>query len=175
MPKPMPNMDGRTHGIGGYNYGCRCDVCKEAKAIKRKEYQSSQSYQYAKTYRERMRLENPEQFEKIKRQNNVYKKNAYLRDPEKSRWETIYKKYKMTKAMYEGLLESQNGVCAICKGLPNRKFLAVDHDHSCCPTEKTCGECIRGLLCGSCNSFLGRVNDNPNSLIAYLQKYPKAR
>lgn len=175
MPKPMPNMDGRKHGIAGYNYGCRCDVCKEAKAVKRKEYQSSKAWEYQKAYRQRVRETNPEQFAKLKAQNNKYKKAAYEKNPQKHRWDTIYKKYKMTQAMYEGLLEQQGGVCAVCGGLPNRNYLAVDHDHSCCPTEKTCGNCIRGLLCGSCNSFLGRVNDNPQSLLEYLKKYPKAR
>lgn len=175
MPKPMPNMENRKHGIAGYNYGCRCEICSEAKAVKRKEYQSSKAWEYQRTYRERVKLTNPEQFAKMKEQNSRYKKQAHERDPEKSRWDTIYKKYKITKAMYEGLLESQGGVCAICQGLPNKYFLSVDHDHSCCPGIKTCGNCIRGLLCGSCNSFLGRVNDDPSSAIRYLEKYPKKR
>jgi hypothetical protein len=171
MPKPMPNMEGRTHGIGGYNYGCRCDVCRDAKAVKRKEYQSSEAWLKAKSYRERIKQENPEQFEKLKKQNNQYKKNAHLRNPQKARWETIYKKYGMTQAMYEGLYEQQNGVCAICENKPNRNYLSVDHDHNCCDSTHTCGECIRGLLCAACNSFLGRVKDNPKKLLEYLDKY----
>lgn len=175
MPKPQPNMDGRTHGIGGYNYGCRCDVCREAKAIKRKEYQSSKSWEYHKTYLKRLKENEPEKYRAWLDRNNEIKKKAFRENPELYRWRTIFAKYKMTKAMYEGLLESQDGVCAICKNPPNRNYLAVDHDHSCCPGTKSCGECIRGLLCGSCNSFLGRVDDNPETLIRYLKKYPKAR
>lgn len=164
-------MTGRTHGIGGYNYGCRCEVCKQAKAIKRKEYQSSKAWEYQRTYRERLKENNPEQFAKMKAQNNRYKKEAFERNPEKFRWQTVYKKYKMTRAMYEGLLEAQNGVCAICGNAPNRNFLSIDHDHACCDSTHTCGECIRGLLCAACNSFLGRIKDNPNSLLEYLNKY----
>ena len=162
-----------THGIGGYNAGCRCDICKEAKAIKRKEYQSSKAWQYQRTYRERLKENNPEQLEKLRIKNNEYKKAARQRNPEMSRWLAIQKKYKLTKFMYLEMLEKQNGVCAICKLPPNRNWLAVDHDHACCPGIKTCGKCIRGLLCGSCNSFLGRVNDDSNSLIAYLTKYAR--
>jgi len=170
LAKPLISMDGRKHGIGGYNFGCRCDVCKEAKATKRKEYQSSKSWQYQRTYLQRMKESNPEKYRAWLNKNNEYKKKSFQKDPEKSRWQTIHKKYKLTKQMYLELMQSQNGLCAICKQPPNRNWLAVDHDHKCCPGTKTCGNCIRGLLCSSCNSFLGRVNDNLESAIEYLTK-----
>ena len=47
----------------------------------------------------------------------------------------------------------------------------VDHDHSCCPGVKSCGDCIRGLLCSACNLALGHVGDDPavlSKLIDYL-------
>lgn len=168
--KPIVNMQGRKHGIAGYNFGCRCEICKEAKSIKRKEYQSSKAWQYTKTYLQRMRENEPEKYRAWLDKNAEYKKQSYIADPEKSRWQTIHKKYKLTKQMYLDLLEQQNGVCAICHNPPKRNWLAVDHDHSCCPGIKSCGNCVRGLLCGSCNSFLGRVGDTTEALIAYLEK-----
>lgn len=72
--------------------------------------------------------------------------------------------YNLTIEQYEGLLESQNGVCAICKRpekYKNRKYLAVDHDHV---TEK-----IRGLLCNKCNCVLGYAEDNPLVLKAAVE------
>ena len=168
-------MQGRKHGIAGYNFGCRCDECRQAKAIKRKEYQSSKAWEYQKNYLARMRENKPEQYAALMKKNNEYKKQAAAKNPEKSRWETIYKKYKLTRQMYLDLLEQQDGVCAVCKLPPNRNWLAVDHDHNCCPGIKTCGNCIRGLLCGSCNSFLGRVNDDVHSITAYLEKYAESR
>jgi hypothetical protein len=166
-------MQGRTHGIAGYNLGCRCDVCREAKAIKRKEYQSSKAWEYQKSYRERLKQNNPEQYRKMQDANNKLKKEAFGKDPERYRWQTIYKKYKLTKQMYLDMLEQQGGVCQICQGLPKKYWLAVDHNHDCCPGTKTCGNCIRGLLCSSCNSFLGRVSDNAKPLIEYLNRYSK--
>lgn len=171
MNKPLVNMDGRTHGISGYNYGCRCDVCRDAKAVKRKEYQSSDAWRYHRTYLERMKAERPEKYAELRAKNNEYKKKKYEADPEFHRWAGIHKKYKLTKQMYLDMLEQQNGVCAICLNPPNRNWLAVDHDHACCPGIKSCGKCVRGLLCSSCNSFLGRVKEEPKKLLEYLKKY----
>lgn len=71
----------------------------------------------------------------------------------------------LTAEKYETLLEAQGGVCAICKrpetstenrrGVTRVRRLAVDHDRKCCPGDKSCGECFRGLLCMTCNTRLG--------------------
>lgn len=56
--------------------------------------------------------------------------------------------------------------CVICKRdlVPGREKV-VDHDHNCCPGQKTCGSCVRGVLCGPCNRALGLFGDNPATLI----------
>jgi hypothetical protein len=64
-------------------------------------------------------------------------------------------RYKLTHEQYEKMLEDQGGVCAICKKPPGKKALCVDHDHACCSTERTCGKCVRGLLCNNCNHGVG--------------------
>lgn len=49
----------------------------------------------------------------------------------------------------------------------------IDHDHSCCPGEGSCGKCVRGVLCGSCNKMLGYARDDPERLqaaISYLRR-----
>jgi hypothetical protein len=52
--------------------------------------------------------------------------------------------------------------CYICK---SDEDLVIDHDHSCCNTTRTCGKCVRGMLCTSCNIGLGMFKDNPDLLI----------
>ena len=72
--------------------------------------------------------------------------------------------------------KEQNGVCAICLCPPKRngkKFrLVVDHDHKCClQAIKTCGKCVRGLLCHRCNTVLGFLEPDPHLLPEYLRAY----
>jgi hypothetical protein len=55
---------------------------------------------------------------------------------------------------------------------PRRPRLVVDHDHNCCPGEKSCGQCVRGFLCTLCNSAAGMVLDDPataDALADYLR------
>ena len=61
-------------------------------------------------------------------------------------------------AQYDALHATQNGACALCKDpekLPQSR-LAVDHCHD---TGR-----IRGLLCDLCNTALGRLGDDVESM-----------
>lgn len=86
-------------------------------------------------------------------------------------------KYKMSGEQYQKLLEEQDYVCAICgKANADGQDLYVDHDHSCCSGSKSCGKCIRGLLCHKCNSALGLFDDSIESLnkaVEYRKKYSR--
>ena len=71
-------------------------------------------------------------------------------------------KYGLSVEAYEELLRKQHGKCLLCRKPETQKLrgkvkrLSVDHDRSCCPSHKrTCGECVRGLLCVRCNRLVG--------------------
>jgi hypothetical protein len=83
---------------------------------------------------------------------------------EKNRLKT---NYKITLDEYEKIKKDQNYSCAICKTHESKlkKILHIDHDHQCCPGPTTCGKCIRGLLCYSCNTGLGNFKDSPENMI----------
>lgn len=74
---------------------------------------------------------------------------------------------------YEQKRRAQNNLCAICQVPLTRP--QVDHDHSCCPAKtKTCGKCVRDLLCRSCNLAVGNVKEDfaiAERLLAYLRKW----
>jgi hypothetical protein len=96
--------------------------------------------------------------------------------PEQNRVHKLKHFYKMSVDDYEALLSDQGGRCAICGTDDpgrNRVSFCVDHDHACCPGNVSCGKCIRGLLCDSCNRMLGTAKDNPKillSAVSYLEK-----
>lgn len=74
---------------------------------------------------------------------------------------------------FNALLESQGGKCKVCREVLD-KTPCVDHDHSCCPGKKSCGKCIRGLLCFPCNITLGNMKDSVERLqmaIDYLNSW----
>lgn len=86
------------------------------------------------------------------------------RNPEKARAldkrKRYQKKYGLTLEQVKRLKEHKKQRCWICEEIPKRLF--IDHDH------KT-GE-IRGCLCPSCNTFLGRIEANP-TIISNIQIY----
>ncbi|WP_192769763.1 endonuclease domain-containing protein [Plantactinospora soyae] len=52
-------------------------------------------------------------------------------------------KFGINLQQYLHLVEEQGGLCRICQSPPTEaERLVVDHDHSCCPPQKTCGKCL---------------------------------
>jgi len=97
----------------------------------------------------------------------------YKEDPSLYREQHLQRSYGIGRDEYSNLLEEQNNQCAICKSLDpkgkhNNNYFPVDHCHS---TNK-----VRGLLCHNCNTSLGLVGDNIQTLetmINYLQTHQK--
>lgn len=90
----------------------------------------------------------------------------------------LIRKYGLTEEEYDERVEAQGGLCAICGNPPALgRRLAIDHDHKCCPGTRSCGMCIRDLLCDACNGGLGLLGDSIERLeqaLAYLSKWVSA-
>jgi hypothetical protein len=77
------------------------------------------------------------------------------RDPDYHKNNAL-RKHGMTAESYSANLEEQGGHCALCPATTSKgERLGVDHDHNVCPGKYACDKCRRGLLCSTCNSRLG--------------------
>jgi len=144
------------------DYNRQYEQQPRVKAVRKKYYNSPAGIASVKKYR------NTERYKETRRK--------YYNLPKIQKYH--YKHRLANKSLspegYNRLLKEQNGTCAICGKAPrpNRR-LCVDHNHKCCPSIKSCGKCIRGLLCDDCNHMLGSGKDSILILqkaIKYLQK-----
>ena len=86
-------------------------------------------------------------------------KERYQKDRLSRKYDVYNPRYPIARWEYEQMLQDQGGVCKICSRPETRlnrwgdlARLAVDHDHV---TNK-----VRGLLCHSCNTALGLLQEN---------------
>lgn len=83
----------------------------------------------------------------------------------------IMRNFGVTLEFYDYTLKTQNGGCAICKGVnANGERLAIDHCHE---TGR-----VRGLLCSNCNLGLGYFKDDLERLASasmYLKSLPSVK
>jgi recombination endonuclease VII len=92
------------------------------------------------------------------------------------RWNLAYRwsRYGITSQQFDRLLELQRYACAMCdEPFRENTLICVDHDHECCPGERrSCGKCVRGLLCLSCNAALGHIERKYQLARRYLENPP---
>jgi hypothetical protein len=72
-------------------------------------------------------------------------------------------KHHLSVGRRQQMLADQNGKCACgfvfdAYGSQGVGY-EIDHDHGHCPGERSCGECVRALVCRSCNQ---RDRNNPD-------------
>lgn len=106
----------------------------------------------------------------------AYTRACRDRDPKRdqeNRLRARCKAYGITVEQYRAMLAAQDGRCGMCN-LPEEEngiMLAIDHDHACCPDPcRSCGRCLRGLLCDPCNRALGYVEGYRERADRYLRK-----
>lgn len=135
-----------------------CTRCKEEKELTEENFKRRKGYaegfhtwcidcmnQYNADYQTKDRDERPE----------FYRAREFARE---------MKKYGTTVEWYRDKLIEQSGICALCKHLSHHhgtiQRLQVDHNHDCCDLKtKSCGKCLRGLLCAGCNILLSYLEE----------------
>ena len=82
--------------------------------------------------------------------------------------EPHYNSVKNTTLSAQEIHDMKKSGCFVCHSFD---MLRVDHDHNCCPENKSCDKCVRGILCHKCNTALGLLDDDMErimSLASYL-------
>jgi len=174
-PRQPPKQfcpQGHEYAVVGKDSEGHCKICRSI--VHKKHYQNNKEHikigiaEYNKNHKKELR-----------RAARILMKEH----PERRRKYALKHNNGVSPETYDILLEKQKGCCAICgisqpdKNSKN-KYFCLDHDHNCCPTQKTCGKCIRGLLCHNCNRGLGQFKDNTDIMYKaykYLLNYLKRR
>ena len=82
--------------------------------------------------------------------------------------------YGITLDDFARLLKIQQDACGMChEPFDEGQLIHVDHDHACCPEKnRSCGKCVRGLLCHACNVALGHIERKYDLARAFLDSPP---
>lgn len=129
--------------------GGRCSICRQCMSEYHKRRSRSDLAYQSGIRRRRLAYAN-------------HARDAFLR-----------RSYGITLVDYSEMLKAQGGLCGICKRSESHKSngrpraLSVDHCHNT--------GVVRGLLCRSCNSAIGRVGDcvlRASTALVYLHEPP---
>ena len=114
-----------------------------------------------------------------KRQNSdeykIYQHDYDIKNKPRRKAVYFQSRYGLSELEILAFFIAQGSVCAICKtdNPGGRGWFHVDHNHKCCPGKKSCGKCVRGLLCHKCNIGQGHFDDDPLLLLSaatYLKR-----
>lgn len=161
----------RPYG-GGVSSLKRCKKCGEVKPLddfyrakgmkdgRRSDCKPCNLAEKAERYRQ-----NPEPY--IERTKTWQRENREKYNAKQRKWKAdhrdrerdgyLRRKYGISQADYDAMLEAQGGGCGICGDAPpDDVAFHVDHDHRT-------GE-VRGLLCVNCNNGLGQFRESKGRL-----------
>jgi len=172
------------HGtISGYNGGrCRCAECSDAHRAYQAERvrgQSPEARAKRNAYLRDYHAANRQRLNALARERRAADPERY--NAKRREWQrgnpeylvrTRDRRYGLAPGQFDAMLVGQDGRCAICRFEFEGATPQVDHDHNCCPGQKSCGKCVRALLCSPCNQAIGLMGEDPERVrraAAYLE------
>jgi hypothetical protein len=126
--------------------------------------------------REKVRQYNREYQERNGDELRARRRAAWAANPEKYRAYGLKSKHgPFIVEDRAAMMEQQNGCCYLCGDPLVEGDVHIDHDHRCCPDDRTCHLCRRGLACGRCNVAIGMARDDPDRLRRLADNLEAAR
>ncbi len=147
-----------------------CTRCKTKEAVPGGSWCRECKNEYQRDRRANLTAE---QREKVNAQMREYTKAYYVEQAVKRRLTQMKYRYGVSEETIMAILSEQDNKCAICKDDLGEKF-DVDHDHKCCKGKRSCGKCVRGILCPGCNKGIGLLREDENVMrnaIKYIDKH----
>lgn len=98
---------------------------------------------------------------------NARRKTDYAANPALYREQRLKSAHGMRTDEWAAMYRAQEGCCYLCGhelDIKTRNMTHIDHDHNCCPPEKSCAICRRGLACRGCNRAIGMADEDPARL-----------
>ncbi len=149
----------------------RCETPKPLNCYHKSPHSKTGVHAYCKvcttTYNRERYQRDPKKAAALRREWNLNNKE---RSQKTKRSYSLRNLYGITLDQYNALLSQQDNRCAICMSTSTKRKtcpnLLVDHCHA---TGK-----VRGLLCSTCNSAIGMLEESEQSLtnaISYLKKH----
>ena len=120
---------------------------------------------YREANRERIR-EQKRRYREANRE-QINERARRKRDPEHFRKRALRVRHGLWPEGWAALWAAQDGRCYLCEDpLPEGggNLVVVEHDHRCCPQNRSCSRCRRGLACQRCNTLIGLAGDDPKLL-----------
>jgi hypothetical protein len=124
----------------------------------------------------------PEAMERQRQRAAEQRPTRVIASETKARWNKTHRfvRFGITEERFDQMLESQGNACAICREPFHGQRICVDHDHACCPVPpsghtRSCGKCVRGLLCVRCNTWLGWLETYGSTVGVYLASSAEIR
>jgi hypothetical protein len=134
-----------------------CDACKAAQAAAQRDY-------IARNPDRAWWRANPE---KARARARAWQRKNRERYREQKRQEAAARRHGLSASeVFAEFWSSQEGRCYLCGDELQRdaRTAQIDHDHDCCPPNKSCDYCRRGLACGPCNTIIAQAADDPDRL-----------
>lgn len=163
----------RKDGRAGICKTCNSEKALAWKRVNPKRHRANRDAWYDKNRdelaarREEWRLRNPD------RTNANYRAWS-ARNTDKTKGYHLHSTYGITYEEFQRMRAEQNNECPICGCIfgevGTKDGPCVDHDHK--------DDCVRGLLCRTCNCGLGLLGDSPDQLqaaIDYLTRTKEKR